>query len=222
MAGHRVASVLLAGVVLLAACSDDDPPDSGAVTTADSSTTTSGGDSSATTLPDDGTGSDDDAATTDDSTAEPSTTAAPSTAPASTGALIGDWTADTGDILAVLTTPFGGSAPACSGPYVISFGEDGSFSAAIDTTCVVGDIEAVGNIGSTGTYTDDGTTFQVVDAVSEGSMMIGGVATPLPIVDGLTEPFGVPADYTITGDVLSFTFTSPDGIEYTLEFSRTA
>ena len=211
---RRVAAVLILGTLVVGACSDDDS--SGASTSdavattstaAESPTATDSG-SSDTTAPSD----------TTPETTEPST----SPAPAGGGDLVGQWVADTGEILAVLTEPFGGGAPACTGPYVITFADDGSFAASIDATCVVGEIEAVGDLGITASYSTDGTTLQVSDSVGEGTMTAGGVAVPLPIADGLAEALGPPAQYTIVGDVLSLTFTSPDGIEYTLEFTRAA
>lgn len=218
MRARRIAALLVTSTLTLvaAACGDSGDEGSDVVATTgstveESSTTTDVG-------PDDTTrgGSGDDGSTTaEDTTAE-------STAPESTGALVGDWTADVGEVLAILTAPFGGAPVSCSGPYVISFGEDGSFQAALEPVCVVGDIEATGVLGSTGRYTDDGTTFQVIDNVGEGTMSIGGVVTPLPIVDGLAEAFGLPAQYTIVGDVLEFSFTSPDGADYTLQFQRAA
>jgi hypothetical protein len=210
---RRVIAALIVGTMVIGACSDDDSsgtstdstPSSEPATTESSTTVASGAtdtDASDTTEPPD----------TASATTEPSTTAG--------GDLVGQWVADTGEILTVLTEPFGGGAPACTGPYVITFGDDGSFTAGIDATCVVGDIEATGELGITGSYTTDGSTLQVVDTLGEGTMTAGGVAVPLPIVDGLAEAFGPPAQYAIVGDVLSLTFTSPDGIEYTLDFTR--
>jgi hypothetical protein len=211
-----VIASLLVGATVVAACSDDDPgsastdsaPGSDVAATGSSTTeppTATDSGSSDTTEPSD----------TATSTTEPTTSDAPGG-----GDLVGQWVAETGEILAVLTEPFGGGAPACTGPYVITFGDDGSFAASIDATCVVGEIEAVGDLGITAGYRTDGTTLQVSDSVGEGTMTAGGVAVPLPIVDGLADAFGPPAQYTIVGDVLSLTFTSPDGIEYTLEFTR--
>ena len=53
-------------------------------------------------------------------------------------------------------------------------------------------------------------------------MSMGGVVTQLPVIDGLNQAFGQPSQYTIVGDVLEFSFTSPDGIAYTLQFQRVA
>jgi hypothetical protein len=212
---RRVIAALIVGAAVFAACSDDDPSSDGApssdVAAAGSSTTVSLGTTD--------TGASDTAEPPDTTTATTEPSASASTAD---GDLVGQWVADTGEILAVLTEPFGGGAPACTGPYVITFGDDGSFSASIDATCVVGEIEAIGDLGITARYSTDGSTLQIVDSVGEGTMTAGGVAVPLPIVDGLAEAFGPPAQYTIVGDVLALTFTSPDGIEYTLEFTRAA
>ena len=219
---RRVAAALILGTLVVGACSDDD---SSSASTSDAVATTSTAAESPTDTEAD-VGTDTDVGTETDTT-EPSDTTADTTdvattVPAGGGDLVGQWVADTGEILAVLTEPFGGGAPACTGPYVITFADDGSFSASIDATCVVGEIEAVGDLGITASYSTDGTTLQVSDSVGEGTMTAGGVAVPLPIADGLAEALGPPAQYTIVGDVLSLTFTSPDGIEYTLEFTRAA
>jgi hypothetical protein len=221
---RRAATLLIAGLGVLAACSGSEASDAGAppetsteattspaaepIATTDATTDTPTSEAASTSDADSGSGG-------TDATTAPTTGGAPGG-----GALVGQWIADTGEVLGVLTEPFGGGVPACSGPYVVTFGEDGSFTATIDATCVVGDIEAVGDLGVTGRYTDDGTTLQVSDSAGEGAMTVGGVAMPLPILDGLTEAFGPPAQYTITGDVLSIMFTSPDGLDYTLEFTR--
>ena len=213
---RRVVAALLVSAAFVGACSDDDPSSAGAdsAPTSDAAAT-----ESSTTVS--STDTDPGASDTTEPPETTATTAAPTTAPAADGGdLVGQWVAETGEILAVLTEPFGGGVPGCTGPYVITFGDDGSFSASIDVTCVVGDIEAVGDLGITGTYSADGTTLQVTDTAGEGTMTAGGIAVPLPIVDGLAEAFGPPAQYAIVGDVLSLTFTSPDGIEYTLEFTR--
>jgi hypothetical protein len=216
MTGRGVASLLVVALVALSACSGSDD-DSASTTTASSATTVTSDDPAATAPP---------AAETTtevETTMSDTTTVAPDDgATTSTGSLVGQWRADSGDVLEILTAPYGATRPACSGPYVLSFGADEWFRANIDLVCTVGALEAVGELSSTGRYTDDGSTFQVVDGVGEGSMTIGGVDTPLPIADALIDPFSVPADYTITGDVLSFSFTSPDGNDFTLEFTRVA
>jgi hypothetical protein len=210
-------AVTVSASLVLGACGSDDSS-SAAATTAVAGTTAPSSTEVTTTDPPT---TEPERADTTDAASAPTTE--PGAAPSSAGGdLVGQWVTDAGDILATLTEPFGGAAPACSGPYVLTFRDDGTVAGDIDLSCQVEAISASGELGFTGDYTDDGSSLQVSNSVTQGNMSIGGTPVPLPITDGLFQAFSAPASYTIDGDVLSISFTSPDGVDYTLQFERLA
>jgi ABC-type glycerol-3-phosphate transport system substrate-binding protein len=207
MARGRTSALAIAAVLVLAACGSDDSSEAATTSTAGAVVT--------------------EPTTTDATTSDPPTeTAPPATvdtsddgAAAAGGDIVGQWIADAGDVLRTLTAPFGGEPPDCSGPYVLIFGPDGSWASDIDLTCAIGDLNANGEIGAVGRYTTDGTTLQILDAAPSGALTVAG--TPVPIdLEGFFAGYSVPATYTIERDTLTMDLTTPDGIDYTLEFTR--
>lgn len=137
--------------------------------------------------------------------------------------LVGTWTADVGEILRILTAPYGGAGGAsCSGPYVLAFGEDLSFSATIDGECRLADSSGTFTAQFTGTYADTGTEFTVANIAGAGEAVveIAGQRVPIPLLDGFRQSLSRPTPYTITGDELTFSFTAPDGNRFTFSYTR--
>jgi hypothetical protein len=208
MTRRAILPFVLAAACALAACGSGDSSDGGGATTSVGPTGTT--------------------ASTETESTESSTTEATavtgSTIPDDTGSsgsdLVGQWEAEAGDILQTLTAPFGGGAPECNGPYLITFGDDGTFGGDVEVTCTVEVLTAVGEFTIEGQYTAEGGTLEVTDSVVQGGMTVDGTPLPLPIDDGLAQPFAAPAQYEIDGDQLRIGFTAPDGTDYTLEFTR--
>ncbi|HEX6969752.1 MAG TPA: hypothetical protein VF174_13205 [Micromonosporaceae bacterium] len=135
-------------------------------------------------------------------------------------ALVGRWTTDVSNVMAVLARGYG-EMPHCTGPYVVDFREDGSWSAGYQATCRFSDITGSGSASFTGTYTATRTTFTVADVAGRGVMTIRGVTMPLPGVDGFRAALGGTADYVIVGDTLTYSFNAPDGNRFTISLTRT-
>lgn len=130
-------------------------------------------------------------------------TTVPDSSPATSGSLVGSWTADAGDILAANTVNLGGAgALVCEGPIVMTFNVDGTFDRSGEVSCTIAGMSAVGTIVSVGNWEDTGTTLIISGSSTSGTMTMGG--TVIPLADSFGDGTG---DYSIVGDTLSVTFT---------------
>ena len=141
---------------------------------------------------------------------------------ACTGTLVGVWTTTVSEAFAILSAPYGGGGPSCTGPFVVTFGEDGTFSTGFEATCTLVDQTGSGQALLSGTYTNDDETFTVDDVVGGGTMTMFGTTQPLPVVDGYRQGLSGPVPYSIDGDQLTYTFSSPDGNSFTFVLTRSA
>jgi hypothetical protein len=141
---------------------------------------------------------------------------------ACTGTLVGVWTTTVADAFAILSAPYGGGGPACDGPFVVTFGQDGTFSTAFQATCTLLEQSGTGQAQLDGTYSSDGKTFTVNDASGEGTLTMFGTTLPIPIVDGYRQGLSSPVPFQIDGDELTYTFSAPDGNTFTFVLTRTA
>lgn len=135
--------------------------------------------------------------------ADSSSTTVPGSSPATSGSLLGSWTADAGAILAANTINVGGvGSLVCEGPIVMTFNADGSFDRSGEVSCTIAGTSAVGTIVSVGNWQDTGTTLIISGSSTSGTMTMGG--TVVPLADSFGDGTG---DYSIVGDTLTITFT---------------
>lgn len=133
--------------------------------------------------------------------------------------LVGQWVTDVSNVMAVLSGGYG-QLPSCTGPYVVNFHEDGSWSAGYQATCRFKDKTGSGEASFTGTYTATNKTFTVANLTGKGTVRLAGVTMPMPGVDGLRQALGATADYTVVGDTLTYSFNAPDGKRFTISLTR--
>lgn len=165
--------------------------------------------------------------------------------------LPGVWVADARQVFEAFTGPYGGAGGIdCSGPYTITFGTDGSFALDVSATCRFGDRVGTGSGSLRGSYDEQplgddvppgldlGTEagddvampaavagrVLMTDVTGSGSMQLGELAMPLPIVDGLAQAVGLPTLYVIDPssgtDVLTLYFSAPDGTPLSVTLVR--
>lgn len=134
--------------------------------------------------------------------------------------LVGEWTTDVSHVMSALGTVYG-TLPACTGPWVATFREDGTWAAGYLATCSVAGQRGEGRASFTGTYVDNGTSFTVANIRGEGSMTLNGVTMPLPIVDGFRQALGGTSEYTILGDQLTYIVVTPEGNRVPISLNRT-
>lgn len=144
-------------------------------------------------------------------TEEPSPSEEPAGSP-----LVGVWTIQLQDKLAALLEPYGGVPPGlrCRGAENLTFGEDGSFLAAIAGRCEFQ--TASGGVEGewAGEYRDEGDAFVLIDVRGSISAEVQGMSVPLASWERVTDP--VP--YRVAGERLTFRFAMPDGATVELTY----
>ena len=129
--------------------------------------------------------------------------------------LVGTWESTLDEIMAANLAPYGGMPAgsfSCEGPYILIFGADGSFEGHYEGACRFFDKTGNASGSANGTYMDQGTNFtlQGVSASGGGSIDIEGMP-PLPSLFNQFTAATAPIPYTIEGDRLTYSFTTPDG-----------
>lgn len=134
--------------------------------------------------------------------------------------LVGTWVTTVQAVSGALTAPYGGvpNGIPCQGPYTLTFAPDGAFAASFDAVCQGRSGRLVHGTGRTeGRYEDFGDSFVVLDSRATAVMQIEGLS--MPVLDVFTN-MTAPTHYVIEGNVLTISFTTPDGHLITLQFTR--
>lgn len=195
--------VAVTAALVLSGCTggepDDAPPTDGV---------TDATESSATTAPPTGSGP---------------TSAGPSPPRATPGALVGDWQQDVGTLLAALGPPPEAGAPAtpdCTGPVTLHFAPGSAFRYSLDGTCTAGGGSVGVSTGFQGTYTDDGAQLSVPGASTRTRVVVDGAVAPTEELDAWVRRLQQPGPYTVAGDTLTYSYTTPAGRAVPLVFER--
>lgn len=140
--------------------------------------------------------------------------------------IVGEWATSVSAVYAVLSAAYGGGGPDCDGPYRATFTEDGLFAVEYQATCTLGRETGSGHARFDGTYTteqiDGQWTFSVHDITGEATITMFGTTRPLEIIDGYRQMYGGPVPYSVVDDVLTYSFTAPDGNTFTISMTRVA
>jgi len=158
-----------------------------------------------------GCGSDDESSTTTTNSAgseTESTTTTTEAAVDTSGALVGEWTAEAQDIIGANTSNLGGVGGdiMCTGTLHLTFNADGTFENTGEVVCTVAGASATGAITSTGNWTAGSEgNITISETVSSGTLTMGPVE--LPIEAGMSDG---EFEYSIDGDQLALTFTDPN------------
>lgn len=145
-----------------------------------------------------------------------STTDVTTTTEASSGDLEGAWVADAAEILAANTANLGGTGGlGCTGPITMTFTAEGTYDRSGEVTCSVGGTTASGSVSTSGRYAIEGSRLTVSGTTSGGTMSMGGTEIPTP------DSFGDgTADYEVSGDTLTITFSDPSVGTITQTYQR--
>jgi hypothetical protein len=125
--------------------------------------------------------------------------------------LVGTWESTLSEILAANLGPYGGiPGLTCEGPFILTFGADGSFEGHYEGECRIHDKTAAANGSASGAYVDNGSDFVLQGVTATGGGSIDGIIA-LPNLFNQFTAATAPVPYTIAGNRLTYSFTTPDG-----------
>jgi hypothetical protein len=111
--------------------------------------------------------------------------------------LVGVWRADIGGIIRENPTLLASIRGTCSGPVVLTFNANGTFSQSLAGSCTfAGGARGTVSVNGSGNYGVEGSQIRVTNAVNSGTIVAGGVTQSFSLVtNGL-------ANFTLSGNTL--------------------